>query len=72
MNSRLTWTNDLRQVQRLIARGLADDTEDAVRSGAMTWYTRNRTLQNQPEALDFDISDIREAGRVSSVRAGAE
>jgi hypothetical protein len=29
----------------------------------MTWYTKNRTLQNQPEALDFDIADIHEAGR---------
>ena len=36
---------DMRQVKRLIARGLADDAEDAVRSGAMTWYTKNRTLQ---------------------------
>jgi hypothetical protein len=54
---------DIRQVKRLTARGLADDAEDAVRSGAMTWYTRNRTLQNQPEALDFDIADIRDAAR---------
>jgi hypothetical protein len=35
----------------------------------MTWYTRNRTLQNQPEALDFDISDIREAGRAEQEQA---
>jgi hypothetical protein len=60
---------DLRQSKRLVARGLADDAEDAVRSGAMTWYTRNRTLQNQPEALDFDISDIREAGRAEQEQA---
>ena len=60
---------DLRQVGRLITRGLAEDAEDAVRSGAMTWYTRNRTLQNQPEALDFDIRDIREAGRTSGKKS---
>jgi len=54
---------DMRQLKRLTARGLADDAEDAVRSGAMTWYTKNRTLQSQPEALDFDIADIREAAR---------
>jgi uncharacterized protein YcgI (DUF1989 family) len=53
--------SDLHAVKRLVARGLADDPEDAIRSGAMTWYTKNRTVQTLPEALDFDFEAILQA-----------
>ncbi len=44
---------DVTLIDAMIARGMADDAEDAVRSSVMTWYTRNRTAQILPEANDL-------------------
>ena len=37
---------DQDQIQRLVAKGMADDTEDAIRSMVMGWYLRNRSEPN--------------------------
>lgn len=37
---------DYDQVRRLIAAGMADDDEDAIRSAMMQWYLRNRSEPN--------------------------
>lgn len=46
---------DLANVAKLIRRGQGADEEDAIRSAVMTWYTRNRSPQIVPEALDVNI-----------------
>lgn len=44
------WTN----IDKLLARGGGLDAEDVLRSGVMTWYTRNRTPQIAREILDTE------------------
>ncbi len=45
---------DLSNIEKLIQRGQGFDTEDAIRSAVMTWYTRHRTSQIVPEFLDLE------------------